>query len=153
MRSIFDARERQRLLRRLDTLTPCSRARWGQMRPSQMVCHLIDALDSSSSSSSEGPSPATPARGPLTFPPIRWLVINVLPWPKGKLQSPPELFVTTPSVWPADVARLRSSLERVAARGPGGEWPASDVFGRLSGRQWGALLRTHIDHHLRQFGA
>jgi hypothetical protein len=26
------------------------------------------------------------------------------------------------------------------------------VFGPLTGADWGALLRTHIDHHLKQFG-
>jgi hypothetical protein len=26
------------------------------------------------------------------------------------------------------------------------------VFGRISGRSWGALQYKHLDHHLRQFG-
>jgi hypothetical protein len=148
MRSIFDALERRRLLARLDTLTPETPARWGRMTAHRMVCHLIDAVESS-----DGPSPQTPASGPLTYAPVKWLVIHLLPWPKAKLESPPELLVTQPTTWSADVARLRDVLERVGARGPVGTWPASDVFGRLSGQEWGALLRTHLDHHLRQFGA
>jgi hypothetical protein len=148
MRSLFDDTERRRLLRRLDTLSPDTPARWGRMTAHRMVCHLIDAVESSGA-----PSPAHPGTGPLARMPLKWLVIHVLPWPKGKLQSPPDLLVTTPGAWEADLTRLRTSIERVAARGPGGAWPASDVFGPLSGREWGALLRTHIDHHLRQFGA
>lgn len=45
-----------------------------------------------------------------------------------------------------------SEPERSAARGPHAQWPATPTFGPISGRSWGALLRTHLDHHLRQFG-
>lgn len=38
------------------------------------------------------------------------------------------------------------------ARGPGAAWPASRVFGRISGSSWGVLEYKHLDHHLRQFG-
>ena len=147
MRSIFSDRERRALQRRIDALRPDTPRRWGRMNAHQMVCHLKDAVESGF-----GESPPGRASGPIAHFPLNWLVINVLPWPKGKLESPPELFVTTPGVWDEDVAALRSALERAAAKGPDAPWPASDVFGPLSGRSWGALLRTHIDHHLRQFG-
>jgi len=147
MRSIFDSDERARILRRLQTLRPNTRARWGRMTASQMVCHLIDAVESSAH------PPTGPAgTGVLTHFPIKQLVIYWLPWPKARLQSPPELLVTTPTAWDADLARLTDAIARAAARSPHAPWPHSDVFGPLSGRQWGALLRTHIDHHLRQFG-
>lgn len=113
----------------------------------QMICHLRDALESGFSDSHP-----TPATGALTRFPLKWLVIYVLPWPKGKLQSPPDLLVTKPTDWEADIAALRSALERFAAKSPDAEWPASDVFGQLTGKDWGALLRTHMNHHLTQFG-
>jgi hypothetical protein len=112
-----------------------------------MLCHLTDAI-----TSSEAPSPAHPASGPLTWTPIKQLVIYVMPWPRGKLDSPPDLLMSKPTSWEADVARFRLALEAMAARGPDGTWPASDVFGPLSGHDWGALLRTHINHHFTQFG-
>jgi hypothetical protein len=148
MRTIFSDRERDALLRRIDTLTPESPRQWGRMSAHQMVCHLTAAINSG-----YAPPPARPATGPLTHFPLNWLVINVLPWPKGKLESPPELFDWVPTTWEADVAALRSALERAAARGPDAPWPATPVFGAISGRSWGALLRKHIDHHLRQFKA
>jgi hypothetical protein len=49
--------------------------------------------------------------------------------------------------------RRIDSHARHAARDPRASWPASDVFGTLSRAGWGALLRTHINHHLKQFGA
>lgn len=147
MRSIFDTSERARLLKRLEGLAPDTRARWGRMTSGRMICHLTDAIESS-----RAPSPHVIGTGLLASFPVKQLVIYVLPWPKGKLQSPPDLLATQPGVWRDDVERFRASVERVAQRGPGGDWPASEVFGPLSGAEWGALLRTHIDHHFRQFG-
>lgn len=146
MRSIFNSRERERLIRRLEKLTPSTPARWGRMNAQQMICHLTDAVESSAA-----PSPP-PGTGVLSRFPIKHLVIYVLPWPKAKLQSPPDLLVSQPGDWTADTARLKSALERAAKKGPNEPWPASEVFGRLSGRDWGALLHTHIHHHLKQFG-
>lgn len=117
------------------------------MSASQAVCHLYDAL-----ASSEAPSPSVEATGALARFPVKQLVIYVLPWPRGRLQSPPDLLVTQPGRWDEDVERLVSKLDAVGARGPVGEWPTSEVFGRLSAAEWGALLRTHLHHHLRQFG-
>lgn len=148
MRTIFDDIERKRLLRRLDALAPDSSPRWGRMNASQMVCHLTDAINSSFAT-----SPHIPASGPLTWPPLKQLIIYLLPWPRGKLQSPPDLLVTQPMTWEHDTSQFRCALERVAARGRSDiDWPSSDVFGTLSRRDWGALLRTHINHHFQQFG-
>ncbi len=148
MQSIFHSTERARLIGRLGTLNAQTPARWGRMSAYQMVCHLYDAVESA-----EKPTPSEHASGLLTRFPVKQLVIYWLPWPKGKLQSPPDLLTTQPSTWARAVERPIASLNRIAARGPTGAWPASDVFGELSGKQWGALLRTHIDHHFRQFGA
>lgn len=112
-----------------------------------MICHLVDAVESSGK-----PSPAERATGALARFPLKHLVIYILPWPKGKLQSPPDLLVSQPTKWDRDLEHLVAALDCVAAQDPAGFWPDSDVFGKLSGAQWGALLRTHIDHHLRQFG-
>lgn len=146
MRSIFDPHERERLHRRLARLTPDAPPRWGRMTAPEMVCHLTDALGSAFA-----PSP-TPGTGLLARFPLRPLVLSVLPWPKGRLQSPPDLLVTRPTTWADDLAALHAALARVSARDPQGVWPASEVFGALTGAEWGTLLRTHLDHHLRQFG-
>jgi hypothetical protein len=104
------------------------------MSAPQMIRHLIDAVESG-----EHPTPAG-------------TVICWLPWPKARLRSPPELLSTKPTTWQADLATLAAAVERTAARDRTDPWPESAVFGRLSERQWGAPLRTHIDHHVRQFG-
>lgn len=148
MRSIFSDNERRRLHRRIDRLVPGAPRRWGRMTAHQMVCHLTDSVESAFDE-----EPEAPGTGPLSRQPLKWLVLNVLPWPRGSMQSPERLTRRRPSAWPADVRALHDALERLAARDPRAEWPTSDVFGKLSRREWGVLLRTHIHHHLKQFGA
>jgi hypothetical protein len=148
MQSIFSDHERRRLHCRIDALTPDAPRRWGRMTAHQMVCHLTDSVESAFDEEAEAPG-----TGPLSREPLKWLVLHVLPWPKGKMESPERLTRRRPTVWDADVRALHDALERLAARDPSAHWPPSDVFGTLSRREWGALLRTHINHHLRQFGA
>ncbi len=95
---------------------------------------------------------AGPPSGPFSRLPMNWLVIHVLPWPKGKGKSPREFLATRPTTWASDVNALRDLVERFSARGPNAPWPPSRVFGRISGQSWGVLQHKHLDHHLRQFG-
>jgi len=147
MRSLFDRRERAALQRRIARLTPDAPRRWGRMTAHQMVCHLTDAVEGAFDADAEAPG-----TGALSRQPLKWLVLHVLRWPRGTMQSPERLTRRRPTEWHSDVAALRDAVERLAARDPMAPWPASGVFGRLSREEWGALLRTHIDHHLRQFG-
>jgi hypothetical protein len=112
-----------------------------------MICHVSCGLRQGLGELETGPP-----SGPLSHAPLNWLVIHVVPWPKGKAQSPPEFLSTRPTTWDADVGRLHDLITRFAARGPDAPWPASRVFGHISGRSWGALQHKHLDHHFRQFG-
>jgi hypothetical protein len=112
-----------------------------------MICHLIDALEIAL-----GIVPTVPKRSWLPKKLVRWLVIYVVPWPKGKAKTVPEMLRTQPSGWDADLARLRSLLRQAAQRGPEGQWSPDPAFGKLSGRDYGFFLFKHFDHHLGQFG-
>jgi hypothetical protein len=112
MRTIFRDRDRTRLHHRIDTLTPESPRRWGRMTPHEMLCHLTDAVESAFDAESEAPG-----TGALSRQPLKWLVLNLLPWPKGKMASPPRLTRRRPASWELDRAALHDALDRLAARG------------------------------------
>jgi hypothetical protein len=133
--------------RRIDALAPDRRPLWGKFTAPQMVCHVSAGLRESL-----GELKAGPPAGPLRFPPINWFAIHVLPWPKGKAKSPPQLLATAPTTWEGDAAGLRRLVDQFGMRQPTDEWPVSTVFGAISGRSWGVLEFRHLDHHLRQFG-
>ncbi len=147
MPSLFDPQVRTAILDRISRLTPERKPIWGRFTAPEMVCHVSCGLRQGL-----GELDAGPPSGPFVWFPLNWLVIHVVPWPRGKGRSPPEFLATRPTTWTADVARLRDLIERFAARGSGAAWPPSRVFGRISGSSWGVLQHKHLDHHLRQFG-
>lgn len=147
MPSIFDSAVRAAILDRISRLTPERKPVWGRFTAPEMVCHISCDLRHGL-----GELEAGPPTGPLARFPLNWLAIHIVPWPKGKGKSPPEFLATRPTTWSADVARLRELVQRFGARGPAAAWPASRVFGSISGPSWGVMEYKHLDHHLRQFG-
>ena len=146
-RSLFDAGAPEEIDARLAQLQPTARARFGTMTPSKMVCHLIDALEIAL-----GKAPAAARRSLLPKTLVRWLVIYVVRWPKGKAKSVPEMLRTQSTSWHADLTRLRVLIQEAAHRGPDRPWSPDPAFGKLSGRDYGYFLYKHIVHHLEQFG-
>jgi len=147
-RSLFDAGAYEEIDARLARLQPAASARFGTMTPGKMVCHLIDALEIAL-----GKAPTTPRRKWLPKPLVRWLVIHLVPWPKGKAKTVPEMLRTQPTSWEADVARLRLLLREAAHRGLDKPWSPDPAFGQITGRDYGYFLYKHIVHHLEQFSA
>jgi hypothetical protein len=149
MATLFDPAQQTRFLSRIDRLTPDTQRLWGKMTVHQMVCHLTDALRVSLG---EIPTRFRPSF--LASPPMQWLIVSVLPIPRGKASTKPEFQTTRPSTWPEETANLKEVFARFVERGkqPGATWPIHPTFGDLSHRQWGMLTAKHMDHHLRQFG-
>jgi hypothetical protein len=146
-RSMFDESCRMALLARLGRLEPDAPRRWGRMTAPEMVAHLIDQMHHALGDSAVQARP-----GPLRWLPVKYASIYLVPWPKGRIQGPPEAFRTRPTAWPADVAGLVELVERFATLGPGGRWPDHALFGHMSGSDWGVFIHKHFDHHFRQFG-
>jgi hypothetical protein len=144
---MFDLEVRIVFQRRIRSLTPDAQRRWGKMTASQMVCHLADQLRIAL-----GLLPTQPIGGVLRYSPMKQLVIDVLPWPKGRIQGPPEAFTSTPDRWEDDVAALLGLLDAFGGRGEQETWAPHPNFGRMSGALWGRLTCRHFDHHLTQFG-
>ncbi|MGQ0814065.1 MAG: DUF1569 domain-containing protein [Gemmatimonadota bacterium] len=145
--TIFDPAALEQLEQRITNLQPTSRARFGTMTPATMICHLIDALEVAL-----GMAHAVPKRSLLPKPLVRWLVVYVVPWPKGKAKTVPEMLKTKPASWDTDVAHLRTLLSDAARREPSGHWAPDPAFGHLTGRDYGFFICKHFDHHLSQFG-
>jgi len=146
-RTVFNATDRDALLMRLNRLTPDAKARWGTMTAHRMLCHLSDSIRVGL-----GETPAEFKNGPLANPVARWLLAYVVPFPKGKAQTAPEMLTTQPTDWPSDLAGVRARLNAAAERGSNGKWARHPKFGDVSGRLYGVFIHKHVDHHLRQFG-
>jgi hypothetical protein len=148
MPTMFEPEVRRRMVDRLGRLGPDTPARWGRMNAPQMIWHLNAQLRHLL-----GEFEARRRPGPMGNPVLRWLIIDVLPWPRGGAPSAPEFLAFAPGAWERDVADLTERLERWTARGEGTMVPEHPAFGALDGRTMGRLLWKHWNHHLTQFGA
>ena len=147
MPSMFDPNVRQDFKNRIRRLQPDGQRRWGRMNVHQMICHLADQLRMTL-----GEIQSRRVASPLSNPLVRRLVIDVLPWPKGRIQGPPEAFVTSPGEWQRDVSVLLDLLDRFGGSASRKDWPPHPMFGNLGGPLWSRLTCRHFDHHLKQFG-
>ena len=145
--SIFDPAARAALLARLDGLEATASARWGQFTAPRMVSHLISAARMALGEESCKDRPSF-----LSNRVVRYLVIHVLPFPKGA-PTARDMLARAPESWPLDIAALKALIERAAANGRDGVWARHPAFGAISGHDWGVLIHKHVQHHLTQFGA
>jgi len=143
--TIYDDAARRELLRRLETLRPDLPPRWGRMTAPQMVTHMLEAFR----------MPSGDLRIRRSFVPlrplVRWVMLYVLPFPRGA-PTAPQLLRRVPSSWESDVAALRSAIARATRPDPGAPIGDHPIFGDMSIDDWGVLMHKHTDHHLRQFG-
>ncbi|MEM8994029.1 MAG: DUF1569 domain-containing protein [Acidobacteriota bacterium] len=144
--NLFIPSDRQKLIIRIESVEANSIRRWGTMTPPQALAHMGGQI-----ACALGELDVKPVFFPV-FPGLRYLVVHVLPIPKG-VPTAPELIVSDPADLDTERRRLIELIERAAARGADGPFESHPAFGRLSGKSWGVLMARHLDHHLRQFSA
>ncbi len=145
MLSIFDKSTQDKLLARVEKLSPASQRQWGKMNVSQMMKHLTHAFT----------VPLNPKHGPkeniyyvMANPVSRWLMFDVIPWPHS-MPAPHVLLVKDDPEYEQAKTDFVQSMQTFLSAG---SFPGSHpVFGEMDKNNWGKLMATHLDHHLRQF--
>ncbi len=149
MKSLFEAATVDEVTDRIARLRPDSERLWGKMTAAQMLAHCSAAIGMA-----EGK--VTPPRillGRLVGPLAKRSVIGKgQPMPRNSMTEK-SVLVTDDRDFTVERQRLRESIERFAAGGPGTCTKHPHFFfGPLSPAEWSALMYQHLDHHLRQFG-
>ena len=81
--SFWDAETRDDICRRVERLTPTSKAQWGKFNVTEMLAHLNDAMRMAI-----GELPVAPKNLPIRYFPLKQLVVYVLPFPKSAPTAP-----------------------------------------------------------------
>ena len=149
MGTMLNEKDRAGLVSRLQQLDAGMSPRWGKMTCPKMLAHLTDAL-----LMTYGDMDVPGKWSPMRYFPLNYLIIHVIPFPKGA-PTAPQLIARTPG---ADEAfeqerdRLTALIHRFGDEAERTSWPVHPIFGSMSREDWAVLAFRHSDHHLRQFG-
>ncbi len=148
-KNLFDKKECQETIERINKLTPETQGLWGKMDVAQMMAHCNVAYEIPYTDKHPKPNAFAKVMVQLF---AKNMVIGDKPYRKNTPTSP--IFrMTEKKDFEVEKKRLVDHLNKTQQLGAshfnGLENPA---FGNLTDKQWNTLFSKHLDHHLRQFG-
>jgi hypothetical protein len=146
--SLFHAADHERLVARINTLTPASQAQWGTMNVAQMLAHCQVPLRIALGDM----KPASTLLNRLVG---RMLKGMILRRPEFRKNSPTfkEAVIADERSFEQEHANLLGLVRRLAEGGTAAiTTDPHPFFGKLTPEEWDNLQSKHLDHHLRQFG-
>ena len=148
-KNLFDQKECQETIDRINKLTPETQALWGKMDVAQMMAHCNVAYEIPYTDKHPKPNAFAKVMVRLF---AKNMVIGDKPYKKNTPTSP--IFrMTEKKDFEVEKKRLIDHLNKTQQLGASHfnelENPA---FGNLTDEQWNILFSKHLDHHLRQFG-
>ena len=148
MENIFNTKDYETIIRRINALTHNSKRKWGTMELPEMLEHctiqLKLALFEIEGKKNEGSYILRTTFG-------RWLGLYLLPWQKGAI-TPSQMNIEKQSLniknFDEELTQLHYYLKQIFNTDIFQEHP---IFGKLNKKDWGRLIWKHLDHHLKQF--
>lgn len=147
MKTLWNARDREGLLARLDRLSPDAAPQWGKFTATKMLAHVNDAMRMSA-----GTLETSLKKTPVRYPVVKQFAVYLMPWPKGVPTAPELLERGGRAEWDAERAEFPRVVDGFVNRPEDAKLPLHPAFWKLSRRAWGRLAWRHVDHHFRQFG-
>jgi hypothetical protein len=148
MKSLRDEKCRNKLIERINTLSPDAQPVWGRMSVEQMLSHLVQAGELPFVSTS-------PDRSSFFSRAAKPLMLYLLPMPK-EIKTSAEMDQQQagrkPEGFEVDKARVIAEIEHLGTLPVDHECLYHPFFGKMSAKEWALIGHKHIDHHLRQFG-
>jgi uncharacterized protein DUF1569 len=149
MKNLFEAARVEEVKVRMTQLRPDSERLWGRMNPAQALAHCSAAIGMAVGETRPPRVWIGRLLGPIAK---KSVIVNGTPMRRNSMTEK-SVVVTDERDFEVERQRLRESIDRFAAGGPGicTKHPHF-FFGPLTPVEWAALMYRHLDHHLRQFG-
>lgn len=149
MKNIFDAKDTQEMIDRINKLTPTTPSKWGKMSVDQMLAHLNVAYEMAYED--KHPKPNFFMQFMLKLF-VKSAVVSEKPYPKNS-RTAPAFVMKGDKDFAKEKDRLINYLKKTQTLGATHfDGKASHSFGPLSTTEWNNLFSKHLDHHLTQFG-
>jgi hypothetical protein len=148
--NMFNPQGKEKMLTRINTLTPNSKALWGKMSVGQMLAHCNVAYEIVHEPGKHSPPGAIGKFFARVF--AKGTVVGDRPYQQSGPTAP--MFVIKDSRdFDTEKIRLITYINKTFQQGAAHyDGLENMTFGKLSAKQWNTLFAKHLDHHLRQFG-
>ncbi|NOS56588.1 MAG: DUF1569 domain-containing protein [Cyclobacteriaceae bacterium] len=148
MHTLFDPAVAEKMLQRVESLTPASERQWGKMSVDQMLAHCAKGFEMAIGII----KPKRVLIGRILGPLIRKKYSDESEFGRNS-PTGDELRITTPQDFEQEKKKLLKLLRQFSSAGEKGVTNnPHPFFGKLTATEWGIGMYKHLDHHLRQFG-
>ena len=150
MQNVFDAKDAQEYINRINNLTPETQRKWGKMSVDQVLAHLNVAYDLTFTPE-KFPKPSFIAKFLLSrF--VKPKITNEIPY-KQSLPTSPVFIIADERNFEEEKAKLIGNIQRVQQLGKEAfEGKENINFGKMTAQCWNNMFAKHLNHHLDQFG-
>ena len=150
MQNVFDAKDAQEYINRINNLTPETQRKWGKMSVDQVLAHLNVAYDLTFTPE-KFPKPNFIAKFLLSrF--VKPKITNEIPY-KQSLPTSPAFIIADERNYEEEKAKLIGNIQRVQQLGREAfEGKENINFGKMAAQGWNNMFAKHLNHHLEQFG-
>ncbi len=150
MQNVFDAKDAQEYINRINNLTPETPRKWGKMSADQVLAHLNVAYDLTFTPE-KFPKPSFIAKFLLSrF--VKPKITNEIPY-KQSLPTSPAFIIADERNIEEEKAKLIGNIQRVQQLGREAfEGKENINFGKMTAQGWNNMFAKHLNHHLEQFG-
>lgn len=150
MQNVFDAKDAQEYINRINNLTPETQRKWGKMSVDQVLAHLNVAYDLTFTPE-KFPKPSFIAKFLLSrF--VKSKITNEIPY-KQSLPTSPVFIIADERNFEEEKAKLIGNIQRVQQLGREAfEGKENINFGKMTAQCWNNMFAKHLNHHLEQFG-
>ena len=149
MKNVFDYKDTQEIIGRIENLRDTTRGLWGKMAVSQMLAHCCVTYEFVYD---DIHPPVSTIKKILLKLFVKPFVVSEKPYKKNT-RTAPEFLVTADKVFDKERQRLIDYLNKTQELGEAHfDNKESRSFGSLSVKEWNIMFYKHLDHHLGQFG-
>ncbi|OEK09884.1 hypothetical protein A8C32_10265 [Flavivirga aquatica] len=149
MKNIFDLKETNTIIDRINKLDSSTKQLWGKMSVDQMLAHCNVPYEMVFEDVHPKPGGFVKFMLKLFVKPT---VVNEKPYKKNG-RTAPAFLITDTKNFEIEKERLVNYLKKTQDLGENYfEGRESHSFGKLAKNEWNNMFYKHLDHHLGQFG-
>lgn len=149
MKNIFDSKETNAIIDRINKLKPDTQPLWGKMSVGQMLAHCNVTYEMAYEDKHPKPGGFTKFLLKLF---VKNGVVGAKPYKKN-IRTAPQFLVSEAKNYVEEKARLTDYLVKTQKLGADYfDGKESHSFGKLTKEEWNNMFYKHLDHHLNQFG-